>query len=121
MADIVRDTLDERIKELEDYLGETELYSDEYAAAVKNLETLYKLRMEEKKWMNDQDTMLEDVNLRVKEHFLDRKKLVVDWVRTILPPVAGLAGMALIIGKEDIGAVTSKAFSLATSFFRIRG
>lgn len=120
MEDIVRDGIDERITELLEHIEGLDKDSEEYAKAIKNLETLYKLRMDEKNWMNDQDTMLEDVNLRVKQQAIDKKRLICDWGKAIIPAACGLVGTCLIVGKEELGAVTSKALSLVTSFFRFK-
>lgn len=121
MEDAIRDELNERIHELLEHIGEWDEDSEEYAKAVKNLETLYKLRMDEKNWENDQDTMLEDVNLRVKQQNIDKKRIICDWGRAIIPAACGIVGTCLIIGKEDLGVVTSKALSLVTGFFRFKG
>lgn len=121
MEDIVREKLDTRIEELLDGLGEATLNSDEYAGMAKDLETLYRLRMEEKKLENDKDTMLEDVSIRVKELQNDKNRIKSDWIRVVVQIAGGLLGVHSITKAEEVGSVTSKALGLVTSFFRFRG
>jgi len=117
---MTKETLEERIGELLEYMAELDKSSDEYKLACANLETLYKLLNESLRIDLDKEKMYEDISLEIKKIHNDRKRNTIELAKVIAPVGAGIFAVCKVTKLEEVGSLTTKAWGLITSFFRIR-
>ena len=117
---MTKEMLEERIGELLEYMATLNKSSDEYKLACSNLETLYKLFNDALRIDLDKEKMYEDITLETKKIHNDRKRNTIELVKVLVPAGAGIFAVCKVTKLEEVGSLTTKAWGLITSFFRVR-